>query len=501
MSLTIIVLLGLFFYFWYRRRLYQLSLFKRLGIPGPEPSIFTGNLKEILNKGVANCQVEWTKKYGNLVGYYIGMTPLILVLDKELMNKMQIKDSLNFNEREAITDTAGIPDIRMKTSLPLVSGEVWKKMRSVLTPAFSTAKLKQILYLFEVNTDSFISDLSKLDLTKDIEMSNKISLLTTDTILTSALGVKTDVQHNLNDKIFLSIKKIFDPKFSTLAVLLIVSLPELAQVFFKFDKLNDWISENIFDKPSVAYSFKRCQEAIDMRRQGNHAQKDLLQLMLNANKESASNDGHMDDDTVISNAIIIVGAGNETVSSLLSFTCHLLAHYPDIQDKLRDEIVKKIDQNKPSYEDLSELKYMDQVLNESLRYFPPSLTAITRKNKTAFTYKNINFPTQCAFQVPIQALHRCPEYWPEADKFDPERFSAERKGEIDNLFYQPFGYGPRNCIGMRYAMTQAKYIMARIIQNFKILKGLRTEKLNLEIEDKMFTVQPKNGIWVKLQKL
>jgi cytochrome P450 family 6 len=134
----------------------------------------------------------------------------------------------------------------------------------------------------------------------------------------------------------------------------------------------------------------------------------------------------------------------------MCFTIYELALNPEIQDRLREEIANGVADNdgELTYELLSEFKYLDMVINESLRKFPPAffLTRVCRKDfKIPGTEMVI--PKDTDINVNIYSIHRDPEYYPEPEKFDPERFTAENIKTRPACTFIPFGLGPRRCIG------------------------------------------------------
>ncbi|XP_067139907.1 cytochrome P450 3A19-like [Centruroides vittatus] len=186
-------------------------------------------------------------------------------------------------------------------------------------------------------------------------------------------------------------------------------------------------------------------------------------------------------------------AGYETTSISLAWCIHYVSHYPEVQDKMRKEIndnVKKSDDIQ--YSDLMNFKYMDQVLSETLRISPLSPIVINRICAEDFKYKDITIPKGAILIVGSPILQQHTDYWHELEKFDPERFSAEN--HIDPYIYQPFGAGPRICIGMRLAQIIVKLTLANLIRSYRLEPY---GNLDIEQENFLFFSFPKNGVIVK----
>ncbi|CAG2101735.1 unnamed protein product [Medioppia subpectinata] len=113
----------------------------------------------------------------------------------------------------------------------------------------------------------------------------------------------------------------------------------------------------------------------------------------------------------------------------------------------------------------------------------------------------IVIPKGSSVVVDVHYLHHSPDYWSEPEVFDPMRFSADRKHEIYPNSWQPFGSGPRNCIGMRFALLVVKLSLAKLLLNYRLISGAKTETANLSLTTTIFTQSPRNGIFLKVTKL
>ncbi|CAN8001767.1 unnamed protein product, partial [Ixodes hexagonus] len=176
---------------WRRKRF---SLFKNMGIPGPTPSLFSGNLNELIEKGTARSFEDWIKKYGDIVGFYNGATPMLIVTDLDLIKRIQIKDFSNFHKR-GVTSQASREHEVSKLSLVNVDGDRWKDMRSLLSPAFTSSNMKKTSSLMDTCSDEFLEVLGSLhDQGEAFDIRKVFQKLTMDVIVRSAFGVQSDVQ-------------------------------------------------------------------------------------------------------------------------------------------------------------------------------------------------------------------------------------------------------------------------------------------------------------------
>ena len=183
-------------------------------------------------------------------------------------------------------------------------------------------------------------------------------------------------------------------------------------------------------------------------------------------------------DEIVSNSVLFLAVGYDTTGSLITTTSYLLTVNPDKQQKLYEEVKSAHEQNggKFNYETVSGLKYLDAVISESLRIYPPA-PLIERRALEEYTFKKngIFIPKGGIVWLPIWNIHHEPKYWNDPWKFEPERFLPENRDKIIPYSYIPFGGGPRNCIGMRFALLEAKLAIANLIFNFKFTPTANTD--------------------------
>nr|AGM32643.1 cytochrome P450 [Coptotermes formosanus] len=147
------------------------------------------------------------------------------------------------------------------------------------------------------------------------------------------------------------------------------------------------------------------------------------------------------------------------------------------------------------------MKYLDMVVNETLRLYPP-VAAVDRICVQPYTLKSDPpmevHPGEVLF-IPIVALHHDPKYYPDPERFDPERFSDDNKHNINPLTYLPFGIGPRSCIGNRFALMEAKLALAYLLSRFSV-KVVAKTPIPIKIVQKGFNMSIDGGFWLGLEK-
>ncbi|CAL8325642.1 unnamed protein product [Merluccius merluccius] len=214
---------------------------------------------------------------------------------------------------------------------------------------------------------------------------------------------------------------------------------------------------------------------------------DFMQLMVDSqtteedNKDGTSQKG-LSDHEVLSQAMIFIFAGYETSSSTLCFLAYNLATNPEVQIALQNEIDETFEnKSRPTYEVLMQMEYLDMVINESQRLYPLG-SRLERIAKASVEVNGVTIPKGTAIVVPVYTLHRDPALWPEPEVFRPERFSKENRDNIDPYSFMPFGVGPRNCVGMRFALMMMKLCVVEILQNFSFVTCKETEEETMNVE-------------------
>lgn len=184
---------------------------------------------------------------------------------------------------------------------------------------------------------------------------------------------------------------------------------------------------------------------------------------------------------------------------------HSIATNPEVQEKLHEEVENLEDTlngRSPAYEDIQKLTYLDMVLSETLRMYPPVPNLDRHCNQKTIIVDTDG--TEVELQpgdgvfFPVSCIHADPNYYPEPEKFIPERFSHENRDNIKPFSYLPFGVGPRNCIGSRFALMEVKALFYSLLTNFTIEKNSKTEN-PVVVKPDVFQNRPLNGIWLTLK--
>ena len=298
-------------------------------------------------------------------------------------------------------------------------------------------------------------------------MLNWLSKLTLEVILSTAFGLEAEVQNGKDNELLTEGKKFF----STPQIIRQISRLPFGPALLRFLAM--------LRRQRPEYFQEVATEILKARRQqGFSGRKDLLDLMMHATDETTTEGvSRLSDEEVVAQSVVFLLAGYETSSNTLAFTLYYLVVNPEMQEKLRTQITEALETNAKKgclYDIVKNIDYLDCVIKESQRLCPPAVH-VNRECYEDFDLSGIHIPAGTEVVIPIYALHHDPSAWEDPEKFDPERFRGERKDTRHPFQFVPFGGGPRNCIGMRFALLEIKIALVKILSKYKFVRSAKTQ--------------------------
>ncbi len=278
-------------YLWHIRKAYH--FFIRLGVPGPSPTLFFGNLLEIVKIQRPSLAIkEWTNKYGHIFGYFEGHTPILVISDPDVLQDIFVKSFSKFHSRRVspFVDQHG-KDVSLFNAI----GLRWKRQRFVLNPTFSSVKLKQMSPLIQRSIEILLSKITdQYSRGEPFDISAYFKRFTMDTIWSCGFGLDTDMQNNINDPYLLNSQQVFvlTPFRQTIFILalLLTELKKLWIVIFQTLSILQYSLRRYF--PVTKWLIAECPETWIMKQANDMVEKrkeigrtqrtDLLQMMLDS---------------------------------------------------------------------------------------------------------------------------------------------------------------------------------------------------------------------------
>lgn len=400
-------------------------------------------------------EMYWKYPNEKVVGFYRATTPELILRDPELIKKVMVTDFHSFFYR-------GFHPYRkvlepMMQNLFVGEGDLWRMLRTRMTPAFTTAKLKAMFPLVIERAEKLQQrTLNAAASSTVLDARELMARYTTDFIGACAFGLDSDSLNDENSEFRSLGRKIFEGDVRMAAT---AFLKEVFPETFKSLKYFGRIEADAKQLLSELQKSRNYQPS---------GRSDFFDMMLEIKNKGAVEiesiekvkaDGtpekvvlNFDEDIFLGQIMVFFAAGFETSANSTSMTLHLLAFHPEVQKKVQEDIDKammKYD-NKICYDSIKEMTYLEMAYKEALRIFPP-LGYVSRLCSRKYTFDDLGLTVdkEVKMMIPIQALHMDPKYWEDPEEFRPERFHPDNVHKVNKDIYIPFGLGPRNCIGER----------------------------------------------------
>ena len=343
-------------------------------------------------------------------------------------------------------------------------GELWKKQRQLIQPAFHK---KQLFNLLDTILSAIQLEYKKIKPGKTMDVFPIFNDLAFQTVVKSLFSSAA----NITD-----IKRL---QFITEAAQKML-VRELRQPYlgwwFKFGG----ILQKHLDLTQEARQILK--HIVASRKESNERHDDLLDMLLDAKYEDGNS---MEEEQLIDEILILFTAGHETTSNALTFTCQLLALHPEWQELIYEEIVINNAKTQDLMTKIMGSKICQQVIEEALRLYPPAYF-IDRVNVEPDDFNGLHFEKDCNLLFSLYEIHRHPKLWEHPDQFLPERFEEGSRKFSSQYF--PFGAGPRKCIGNNFAMFEMILAITELIQTYKLYPEFETIGIT-----PLITLKPKNA--------
>uniref|UniRef100_A0A671U1H1 unspecific monooxygenase n=1 Tax=Sparus aurata TaxID=8175 RepID=A0A671U1H1_SPAAU len=468
--------------------------FEKLGIPGPKPIMYWGtvgrhNVYYLDDK-------ECARKYGRVWGGYELTKPVLAVMDPDMLKTILVKECLTYftNRRNFLLNG------ELYDAVNLAEDDHWRRLRNILSPNFSSGHIKEMFSIMKHHSHKLTTSLqSKADLF--IVGSSFFGAYTIDVMASCVFSVDMDSTSNPSSPtpFITHLSKLF--RFSLLPFMFAAWFPIFLPVL-------ELLGVSLFPRSTTTF-FQGFVEKVRAERNGSSHQNsgDFLQNMINTQAANGptnktQNKG-LTDHEIISQVTMLLFAGYETSATTLVLLAYSLARNPEVMKRLQHKFLVEESTSTFSlfhfgpvqYEALMQMEYLDSVVSECLRLYPPA-GRLERIAKETVKINGVTIPKNMLVMIPVYALHHDPELWPEPEEFKPDRFSKQNKQNINQYTYLPFGFGPRNCIGMCFALVMVKLALVEVLQNYSFSVCEETE-IPLTM-DPHGSVGPKNPIKLKL---
>ncbi|XP_062548384.1 cytochrome P450 6a8-like [Armigeres subalbatus] len=437
---------------------------------------------------------KWYRQFKGqhpLAGILMVIKPIAIPLDLELIKCILVKDFQYFQNRGMYYNEKDDP---LSAHLFSLEGAKWRNLRSKISPTFTSGKMKMMYPTMVAAGNQFREYLNeKATLESEFEMRDLLARFTTDIIGTCAFGIECNSMQEPNSKFREMSRKHFETRRNDLKDLFKMTFPNFARFLGITEILPD-VSE---------FFMNVVKSTIEYRVKNKVSRNDFMDLCIGMLEGQSPGSDQLTINEIAAQAYVFFIAGFETSSTTMTWALYELSRNLDIQEKGRKCVQETLEKHNGvmSYEAIMEMTYIDQIINETLRLYPPVPLHFRVATKD-YHVPNTDtvLPAGTATMIPVYAIHRDEEIFPEPEKFDPNRFCPEEVSKRHPYAWTPFGEGPRICIGVRFGMMQARIGLVLLLNNFRFSPGPNSSG-EMEFVTHNFILTPKQGLWLKVEKI
>lgn len=484
------------------------SYWKDHGFPHvPNPHFLYGHAKgqgQTRHGADVHQELYWEfKRRGETFGGFSQFViPSVIVVDPELIKTILVKDFNVFTDHGVFVNAKDDP---LSAHLFALEGQPWRELRQKLTPTFTSGRMKQMFGTIRDVARELDHYMEEIHRQPEVEMKDILGRFTTDVIGTCAFGIECNTLKAPDSEF----RKYGNKAFELTPLMMMKAFLASA-----YPGLIRMLHMKITNSDVEKFFMDIVQETVNYRESNDIKRNDFMNLLL-----QIKNKGKVDDTDsnasvgkgevgltqkeLTAQAFVFFIAGFETSSMTQSFCLYELAKNPDVQERLRQEINRAIEANggEMTYDTVMNIPYLDQVINETLRMYPPveSLSRVPSVDYTVPGTKHV-IPKRTLVQIPVYAIQRDPDHYPEPDRFNPDRFLPDEVKKRHPYVFLPFGEGPRICIGLRFGVMQTKVGLITLLRKFRFSPSARTPE-RVKFDPNMLTISPSTGNYLKVERL
>lgn len=433
-------------------------MMQRFNLPPGPPPIGNNPLKLLrymrrFRQNPAGMVAKRFERYGDIYYAPLGKTKLYVVRHPDDIRQVLLQQASKFQKTETGNAARQLRRV-LGDGLLNSNGEIWRRQRRMINPAFHRKRLKNYGGVMVNHTERMLDGWLQGN-TVDIS----------DAMMRLTLRI---VAHALFDH---DVTSDSDTVAQTMAAFRAsIGLPALLPSWLPLPSIQR-VQRALIAMDEIVYGLIEARQA--MSADDAEKRNDLLTVLARAIDEEAlsatQNDirAQMTRKQLRDELLTLFLAGHETTSHALTWTWYLLSQNPDVEARLHEELDTVLDGRTPTVADLNSLSYTKLVLTEAMRLYPPAYV-ISREAKEHTKLGGYDVPTGSEVLVWIYMTHHDARWYPEPEAFRPERFAEDAEPEIPQCAYLPFGAGQRTCVGKHFAMMEAQLILATVAQRYRL---------------------------------
>lgn len=433
--------------------------------PGPRDLIPLRTLLKF-RRDPAGYLTSLARKYGDFVRLNFGNRQIYLLNDPAEIQSILVTNNKLFKKSRGLQVAKRFLGEGLLTN----EGDFHRRQRRLVQPAFHQQRLIGYANVMADHSLRFAAewrDGARVDMAQEM-MRLTLSVVAKTLFDADVGGEATEIREAITDIMHLFSSTITMPFAELVEKILVKRRRRFQQAVSRLD--------------SVIYRI------IEQRRSSGVDRGDLLSMLLMARDEEDGSGG-MTDLQVRDEAMTLFLAGHETTANALTWTWYLLSKNPEVEKKLHEEIDSVLGDRLPGFHDARNLPYTEKVLSESMRLYPPAWT-LGRESLAEYNVKGYVLPPGSIILMSQFITHRDERYYPDPEKFDPERWNKDQAAARPKFSYFPFGGGPRVCIGEPFAWMEGTVLLASLARRWRA----RLEPNHRVELEPLITLRPKNGM-------
>ena len=454
--------------------------------PGPDGIPVVGNTLQFVRDPVA-FYARCAAYEDDVVTYRVATSDGVMLKHPTDIEQVLVTDDADYRRASIIRNALGqIAD----GGLFLMEGEAWAAHRTALQPSFYRERVETYADMMARFADERAAEWADRDSEAGpLAVSEEMRTLTLEILAKTLLDVDIRGRESAIRDAAAVISDRFDAGSLSALLPLWVPTPANRRCRRAVARFDDAIADIVADRRASGDEFD-----------------DLLSILLAVDPDDGTgdSDGGLTEQQIRDHLFTFLFAGHETTALTLSYAVMLLANDPDRQARLHEELDSVLgdgsegsaaDAERPGAADLFELDYLDRVVDEALRLYPPAYT-VFREPTRDVALGGYEIPAGSTISMPQWVVHRDDRWYDDPDAFRPERWTDEMREGLPDYAYFPFGGGPRHCIGMRFALMEAKLVLATLAGRFAF-DAVTEPPIDLSMQ---ITLQPQQPVEVDLRE-
>jgi cytochrome P450 len=434
--------------------------------PGPKPRFLIGNMP-LASPDPLTVFTSWAKEFGDIFYYRAAWLHVYFLSHPDLIEEVLVRNYRNFLKDRVVRKSRWFFGEGLLTN----EGDSWLRQRRLSQPAFHRERVSSYA---NIMTDYAGQMLATWQAGETRDIHQEMMRLTLRIVVRALFNVEAEQTEEISSAMNFVMRNTTGIRMLLPPIARYLPTPQM----IGFRRAVRHLDETVYG-------------IIGRHRARQEDSGDLLSMLMSARDEDGS---HMSDKQLRDEVLTFLLAGHETTALALTWTWHLLAQHPDVEATLHEELDRVLGGCLPEFSDLPQLPYTERVIKESMRLYPPAWS-LARTVISDFELRGYRMPAGANLVMSQWIVHRNPTYFPDPERFNPDRWLAERSQKLPRFAYFPFGGGPRQCIGASFAMMEATLLLATIAQRFR----LRTQPDHPVVPIPSFTLRPKYGIRMALE--